>query len=313
MITTSAIMRRAILRAAQSPSLRRAAPRYAFVRRSTSRFMPGETTDAALSAASDLARYSIAADLSHLGENITDPSEAEAVVDHYLGVIARTHASGVRAGLSVKLTQLGLDLSPDFCLANLSCLAAEMPAGQTLWIDMEQAAYVDAALAVYRGARRRFPNLGICLQAYLYRTEDDIESLIPSGAAIRLVKGAYNEPPEIAFPKKRDVDQNYFRLACILLGAPALRSRVRAVFGTHDRNLIRRICDFGAAGGVPTGRLEFQMLYGIQREEQHRLAREGYRSSVLICYGSYWFPWFMRRLAERPANILFLARNFFSR
>lgn len=309
----TSIMRRAILRAAQSPGLRRRAPSYRFVRRTTARFMPGETADAALSAASQLLQASIGAALSHLGENITDRAEAEAVVDHYLGVIERIRASVLPVGLSVKLTQLGLDLSPALCLENFTRLAEAMPPDQTLWIDMEQAAYLDTTLHLYRQARGKFPNVGVCLQAYLYRTETDLEELAGSGGSVRLVKGAYNEPAEIAFPKKRDVDENYFRLSTMLLHPEALRAGVRPMFGTHDRALIRRICEWAAAHGVPRDAVEFQMLYGIQRAEQLRLARDGYRSSALICYGSYWFPWFMRRLAERPANLFFVARNLWSR
>ena len=174
---------------------------------------------------------------------------------------------------------------------------------------MEHSPYVDAALEIHRRARAKFPNVGICVQAYLYRTEKDVESLIAQGATVRLVKGAYDEPSEIAFPKKSDVDENYFRLAQILLGAEAREAGVRAAIATHDRKLIARISDWAATQGIPKDQLEFDMLYGIQRAEQLRLVREGYRCRVLVSYGSYWFPWFMRRLAERPANVLFLARN----
>ncbi|HEV2205409.1 MAG TPA: proline dehydrogenase family protein, partial [Candidatus Acidoferrales bacterium] len=145
------------------------------------------------------------------------------------------------------------------------------------------------------------------------RTERDVEALIAEGAAVRLVKGAYNEPPEIAYPRKADVDENYFRLAQMLLSPGARRAGVRAAVGTHDRRLIARICEWAAAQGIARTEIEFQMLYGIQATAGSRLAREGYRSGVFICYGSYWFPWFMRRLAERPANLLLLARNLLSR
>jgi proline dehydrogenase len=149
------------------------------------------------------------------------------------------------------------------------------------------------------------------LQAYLRRTERDLLSLLPLGPAIRLVKGAYREPPELAFPRKRDVDANFFALARRLLSEEARRNGVRAAMATHDRRLIRRIAEFAAASGIPPAETEFQMLYGIQRDEQRRLAREGYRMLVLISYGSFWFPWFMRRLAERPANLFFLVRHLF--
>ncbi len=152
----------------------------------------------------------------------------------------------------------------------------------------------------------------MCLQAYLFRTEKDLDSLIPMGAAIRLVKGAYNEPAEIAYPVKKDVDENFLHLAQRLLSPEARRARVRAALATHDRALIAKIIEWAASQGVPKDKVEFQMLYGIQRAEQIRLAQAGYPSGVLISYGTFWFPWFMRRLAERPANVLFLARHFFS-
>jgi proline dehydrogenase len=166
-------------------------------------------------------------------------------------------------------------------------------------------------MATYRRVHEEHPNTGICLQAYLFRTEKDLDSLIPMGAAVRLVKGAYSEPAEIAFAEKKDVDENFLRLAQILLGAEARRSGVRAALATHDRLLITRISEWAAAQQIPKSQIEFQMLYGIQRAEQIRLAREGHRCGVLVSYGSYWFPWFMRRLAERPANAFFLARNLF--
>jgi len=178
---------------------------------------------------------------------------------------------------------------------------------------MEGSAYIDSTINLFLRARAANPAVGICVQAYLYRTVSDVERLIAAGATIRLVKGAYNEPAEIAFPRKKDVDENFFRLAQSLLGPATARSGVRAAIATHDLALISGLTEWAAAQGIAKNRLEFQMLYGIQRAAQIRLARDGYPSSVLINYGSYWFPWFMRRLAERPANVLFLARNILSR
>ena len=306
------LMRRSLLVASQSQWLRERAPRYAFMRRTVTRFMPGEDVTDALTAAARLAESRIATVLTHLGENIADRGEADAVARHYLDLNDGIRAARLPAEISVKLTQLGLDLDPEFCFAHVANLAERTPSDKTLWIDMEQSPYVDATLDLYRRARERYSNLGVCVQAYLYRTVEDVEKLIAIGASVRLVKGAYNEPAEIAFPKKSDVDENYFQLAQMLLAREERRAEVRAAIATHDRALIRRICDWAAAQGIPKEQLEFQMLYGIQRAEQARLAREGYRMAVLISYGSYWFPWFMRRLAERPANMLFLARNFFS-
>ena len=306
------VMRTAILKASQSQWLRERAPRFGFFRRTTKRFMPGENVDDALAAARELAKGNIGCVLTHLGENIADRVEAEGVTQHYMAVLDRIRTGKLPVEISVKLTQLGLDLDQEFCFANLARLIEYCPPEKTLWIDMEQSPYVDPTLALYRRARQAYKNVGVCVQAYLYRTERDLERLIPLGAAVRLVKGAYNEPSEIAFPKREDVDESYYRLATMLLNPDARRSRVRAAIATHDRTLIQRITTWAASQGIAKNQLEFQMLYGIQRAEQLRLAQEGYRSAVLISYGTFWFPWFMRRLAERPANIMFLARNFFS-
>jgi proline dehydrogenase len=306
------LLRRSLLVASRNAWLRERAPRYRAVKRTAERFLPGENAEDALVAARRLAESGVGAILTHLGENVSDRAEAEAVTQHYLGVLESIRAAGPPAEISVKLTQLGVDFDAEFCFANLARLMEHLPDGKTLWIDMEQSAYVDATLELYMRARATHPNVGVCVQAYLYRTERDIERLVKAGAAVRLVKGAYNEPAEIAFPKKKDVDENFFRLGQMLLGPEALRAGVRAAIGTHDREMIARLTEWAAAQGIANDQIEFQMLYGIQRAEQVRLVREGYRSSVLINYGSYWFPWFMRRMAERPANVLFLARNLFS-
>ncbi|HTW24682.1 MAG TPA: proline dehydrogenase family protein [Candidatus Baltobacteraceae bacterium] len=312
------LLRTIFLKASQSAWLRERAPRMGFVRRTAGRFLPGEDADAALAAARTLAESGVITLLTHLGENVATRDEAEAVTNQYLDLIARVRPAGLPSEISVKLTQLGLDLDAEFCFANLVKLieasaSAGPAASKTLWIDMEQSPYIDVTLELYRRARAAHRNVGVCVQAYLYRTEKDVASLIAQGATVRLVKGAYNEPAEIAYPKKSDVDEGYFRLAQMLLSAEARRAKVRAAMATHDRQLIARITSWAAAQQIPKAELEFAMLYGIQRAEQLRLAGEGYRSCVLISYGSYWFPWFMRRLAERPANAWFLARNMFAK
>jgi len=306
------LSRRILLKASKSVWLRERAPQYRFVQRTARRFLPGQTLEQALEAARMLAEDGVGAILTHLGENINHREEAEAVAQHYAGVLRRILASGPRTEVSVKLTQLGLDIDEEYCFENVMRLIEESGADKTVWIDMEQSAYTDAALRIYRRAIAMGVKAGVCVQAYLYRTEQDVGSLVALGGAVRLVKGAYNEPSEIAFPRKRDVDENFFRIAQALLGPDAQRSKLRAAIGTHDRILIARIIEWAAKQGVAKERLEFQMLYGIQRAEQLRLAREGYRSGVLINYGSSWYPWFMRRMAERPANVMFLARNLFS-
>jgi proline dehydrogenase len=307
------LMRSALLAWSQSAWLRQRATRFWFVRRTVSRFMPGETLEDALAAARALRDQGLGSVLTYLGENVTDAAEAAAVTRHYLDVLARIRASGLQTEISVKLTHLGLDLRSELCYENLTRLIEQAGELSTVWIDMEASPYVDATLELYRRARRAYPNVGVCLQAYLYRTQNDLASLLPLGPAIRLVKGAYQEPPERAFPRKRDVDENFFALIKQLLSEEARQARVRAAAATHDRSLIRRVIDFALSQGLGKTAFEFQMLYGIQRSEQLRLAQEGWRSIVLIAYGSYWFPWFMRRLAERPANTLFVVRNLLSR
>ena len=291
------------------------ATRHRFVRRAVRRFMPGETVDAALEAAGSLAAEGIPTLVTLLGENLVEVSEADAVARHYLDALGQVRAAGLDAELSVKPTQLGLDLDPALCRRHLDALtdAAAQEPRSTVWIDMEGSPYVDPTLELYRSLRERHANVGVCLQAYLYRTAADLEALLPLGPSIRLVKGAYLEPREIAFPDKADVDRSYLALAERLLDALGRGDGLRVGFGTHDPRLIERINAGAAERGTSPAAFEWQMLYGIQREEQRRLARAGYRVRVLISYGAAWYPWYMRRLAERPANLLFVARNVFAR
>jgi proline dehydrogenase len=306
-----ALMRSILLAASQNTWLRSNAVKFPFVRRSVSRFMPGETFDSALTAGQALLKKNIRTVFTHLGENVTDRAEARNVATHYIEVLDRIHQVNLPSEISVKLTQLGLDLSPDFCSENLERILQREPAS-TVWVDMEASNYVDATLDIYKRALKIHPNVGICLQAYLYRTKNDIADLLPQRPSIRLVKGAYKEPSTVAFASKTEVDDNYFVLAQEMLRAHSLGTCTRAAFGTHDVALIQRIASFVAEQGMPKNKLEVQMLYGIQRAEQERLAHQGCRSIVLVAYGTYWYPWFVRRLAERPANVWFLLRNVFA-
>ncbi|OLC94106.1 MAG: proline dehydrogenase [Acidobacteria bacterium] len=306
------LMRSVLLAAAQNRWLRDRASHYKFVRKSVARFMPGETLDDALTAAQTLRSKKIGTVLTHLGENISDRSEAQQVTDHYLEVLERIRQKTLQTEISIKLTQLGLDLSPDFCYENLKTIIMRAAKESIVWIDMEASNYVDATLDLYRRALGEFPNAGVCLQAYLYRTKNDLAKLLPLRPSIRLVKGAYNEPPEIAFPRKADVDQNYFALGKEMLHAKKEQRCVRAAFGTHDIAMIRRLSEEASKEGFSRADFEVQMLYGIQRAEQERLAAEGCTSIVLVSYGTFWYPWFVRRLAERPANLGFMLRNVFA-
>jgi len=307
-----ALMRTMLLAASQNVWLREHAVKYPFVKRSVSRFMPGETLEDALAAAQSLRQKGVGSVFTHLGENVADRNETRQVTEHYLQVLDRIHQSGLGTEVSVKLTQLGLDLSPEFCAENLEPIIVREKKESTVWVDMEASNYVDATLDIYKQALKRHPNLGICLQAYLYRTKKDLADLLPLRPAVRLVKGAYKEPPDVAFPKKADADANYFSLAQELLRAKAAGQCARAAFGTHDVALIGRLASFVKKAGYANSDFEVQMLYGIQRAEQERLAREGHRSVVLVAYGTYWYPWFVRRLAERPANLWFMLRNVFA-
>jgi proline dehydrogenase len=304
------LMRSMLLAGADSRWLREQATRRAFVRRAVSRFMPGESLDDALGTAPALKPDGIGLVLTRLGESVTDAAEADAVAAHYLDALERIKATGVDAEISVKPTQLGLDIDAARCHAHVRALAERAASlGNFVWIDMEQTRYVDATLDLCRRLRAERANVGVCVQAYLYRTAQDVEALIAAGAGIRLVKGAYREPPDKAFPRKRDVDDNYLALARRLLEADARKAGVRPVFGTHDSRLIQAIAAQGAATGRAARDVEYHLLYGIQRAEQQRLARAGHKVRVLVSYGSYWFPWYMRRLAERPANVLFVAKS----
>jgi len=305
------LLRGPLLAAAESPWLHRQATRRRFVRRAVSRFMPGETLDEGLDAAIRLRDQGLSSILTYLGENVGDRAEAEAVVQHYLQALDRIRrVPGLDAEVSIKLTQLGLDVAPEVACENAARIVTRArELGCRVWIDMESTRYTDVTIESFVHLRALDPRLGIALQAYLHRTRADVERLLPLGAAIRLVKGAYREPPELAMPRKRDVDQSFFALVGRLLDAQARAAGVWITVATHDLALIARVQALVASQGVPKDRFEFAMLYGIQRGEQVRLARQGYRTRVLISYGSHWFPWYMRRLAERPANLLFVLRN----
>jgi len=301
--------RSVLLRASRSQWLAKQLRDRRFFQRAVRRFMPGETLDAALDAAAQFGKAGIGSLLTELGEQVTSRAEAAEVRDHYLGVLERIQRRKLPAHISVKLTHLGLDASREGCVQDVLKLAARAEQARSfLWIDMEESRYVDATLEVYRRAKAEWSNVGVCLQAYLRRSAADLDGLFSLAPAIRLVKGAYNEPAAIAFPKKRDVDANYFQLAQRLLGEAA-RQRAKPVFWTHDVRLIDRIREAAVQQRVDPSAFEFHMLYGIRAAEQRALASRGLGVRVLISYGSAWFAWYMRRLAERPANVWFVLRN----
>ena len=273
--------------------------------------MPGEDLETAVTAAAEFKRQGVGSLLTRLGENVKDLSEAGQVVEHYESVFAMVARAGLDAEISVKPTQLGLDIDAAAAYANLERLArAAAKAKSFLWIDMEGSAYTDATVNLYRRLRPDHPQTGIALQAYLFRTVDDIVKLQPLKPAIRLVKGAYAEPGQVAFAAKKDVDANYLAL-CSLMLPQVKQGKLRLVLATHDVELVARITRIAQALGLERSELEVAMLYGIRVDQQMRLAREGYVVKDLISYGDSWYAWYVRRLAERPANVLFVARQLF--
>jgi proline dehydrogenase len=305
------LLRFAFLKGAESQWLARNLPRYAFSRRAVRRFMPGESLEDAFSECARLAAGGVGTVITRLGENITAIEEADAVSAHYLDALSDIARRALPTHLSVKLTQLGLDISADRAAAyvdEIAGAAAEMSA--PVWIDMESSRYTDVTIDVFRRTRRQRENVGLCLQAYLHRSGSDLTALLASTTAIRLVKGAYMEPAEVAIQHKQQVDENY--LACAVQLLTAVRERVVGyvpVFATHDVALINKINEQAKQLRVSREQYEFQMLYGIRTAQQQKLASEGYRLRVLISYGAAWFAWYMRRLAERPANVWFVFRN----
>jgi proline dehydrogenase len=308
------IARKILLAASISPWLRERATKAPFVRRSVSAFMRGERLDFAISAARRQEADGAATLFTRLGENVTRREEALAVTAHYLDVLERVEATGLHAQISIKLTQLGLDVDKDDCFNNLERLIVRAEERRNfVWVDMESSPYVESTLELFRRARARSSSVGICVQAYLYRTAADLEALLPLGCAIRLVKGAYLEPLDIAYPKKADVDENFFKLSCRMLGEDARKAGTLLHIATHDGALAGRLNRFIDEQRVPESAYEYAMLYGIQRPLQQRLLNDRRRLRILIAYGEYWFPWYMRRLAERPANVWFVAKNLFAR
>ncbi len=306
------LMRKVLLAASTNAWLRDKATKTAFVRRSVVKFMPGERMEDAIEAAKTLKPQGINTILTRLGENLTRIEEAKEVSDHYLKVIDLVHAAGLDAQISVKPTQLGYDQDPEVCFKYCIGLLERIEAtGNFFWLDMESSPYVDGTIALFKRLRERSSRVGIAIQAYLYRTEKDIEDLVPLGSAIRLVKGAYLEPPAVAYPKKSDVDENYFKLAARLIQDDNRRPGALLHIATHDVSLQERLKTVIDERKVTKDRYEFAMLYGIQSSRQQELGKAGIRVRCLISYGEYWFPWYMRRLAERPANVGFVLKNMF--
>lgn len=305
----NAILRTGILRAADDRHVRSFMGRYG-MRLGAARFVAGETLDECVVVLRRLAEQGFHANTTLLGESVRDPAEAAAVADEYTRILERLHAEQLPVNVALKLTHLGLDLDEELAFANVErvVIAAER-LRSFVRIDMEQSSVLEATLRIYRRLRERgHDRVGTVLQSYLFRTENDLEALLPLEPNLRFVKGAYLEPPEIAFPDKADVDAAYARLV-----ERALVGGAYVAIATHDKPLLRRLLAFAERHGIPRDRFELQMLYGVRQRLQLELLHEGYKVLVATPYGPEWYPYLMRRLAERPANLGFIARNLVRR
>lgn len=294
-----------------------------FAWRAASRFVAGNTIQDAINAVQELNAKGINVTLDHLGESTSTREEAIAAADEVIELLDKIQAGDVRANVSVKLTQIGLALDESLCAQNLErILARAKQYNNFVRVDMEDTPYTDQTIAMYRLMRSKgFQRVGLVVQSYLYRTEKDTRDLLAEGTTFRLVKGAYKEPAELAFPKKADVDANFDLLTQIMIdsslanGSPTLSADGRVppvpALGTHDPKRIEFGKNYAAKVGLPKLALEFQMLYGIRRDLQEACVKEGYPVRIYVPYGTHWYPYFMRRLAERPANVWFFISNFF--
>lgn len=303
-------VRRFLLAMSRNPRMQERIVAFPPSRRVARRFVAGETLDDALAVIRALNSRGMAATLDHLGENVETVEDARAAADAYLEALDAIHRYGLRSGVSVKLTHLGLDLGDEVAYENLHRIvdkAADV--GRFVRIDMESSAYVDRTLAIYRRLRREFDNVGAVVQAYLHRTPEDVRQLIEEGIAdLRVVKGAYDEPPDIALQGRARIREAFFALLR-QLWAPEARERGSVVaVASHDEAVIRYACTLAVRQGVGKDEFEFQFLYGVRRDRAESLVAEGYRMRLYVPYGSQWYPYFMRRLAERPANLFFFLR-----
>jgi len=306
------MMRSVLLALSAKPGIGRAMDRLPLTRRLVRRFVAGTRLEDALAVIERVEAAGPYAAITYLGENVRTESEARAAADTYLEILDQLKRRNLRCVPSLKLTHMGLDVSAVACIHNMRrILAKAQEQGTRVWIDMEQTAYTDRTLEIYAELRGEFSAAACVIQAYLHRSEADVRRLIPMGATVRLCKGAYREPPHLAFPSKAEVDRNYERLMDLLLSREAQAAGVYPGFATHDERLIARAAARAKALGVQRDRFEIQMLYGIRGDLHPSVRERGMALRLLIPYGEEWYGYFMRRLAERPANLLFLLRNLF--
>src|SRR5436309_3234267 len=301
------LTRSALIYLSRQEGLKEFATRFAPFRKITRRFIAGEDIDEAVAAIREVNARGCTASFDHLNESVTSIAESEAEVTEYLNVLARIDESGIGSNVSIKLTQFGLEIDPELTYRNARRVVEDAARrGNFVRIDMEGSSVTQATIDIFRRLRADFGlnDVGIVLQSYLYRTAEDARDLLKIPARIRLCKGAYNEPPEVAYPDKKDVDDNFVRVMQMLL-----TSGVYHGIATHDPKMIDVTIEFANREGIGKDAFEFQMLYGIRRDLQEQLARDGYGMRVYVPYGKSWYPYFMRRLAERPANIWFVMKN----
>jgi proline dehydrogenase len=301
------MIRSALISLSQNSRAKRFVLSNGLARRTARRFVAGEELDHAVAAARESNAAGLKVSLDYLGENVASRGDAIRAREMYQGVFDRIAREKLDANVSLKLTQLGLDFGADFCLEQMLPIVQHAESlGNFVRIDMEGSAYTERTIAIARELRSQSPAVGTVIQSYLRRSEQDVRALVAAGCRIRLCKGAYLEPPEVAFQEKREVDANYVKLMQLLLP-----SGVYHGMATHDPRMLAATLEFAQQKGIGKDQFEFQMLYGIRPDLQRRLIRQGYNMRVYIPYGRDWFPYFMRRLAERPANLMFIARNFF--
>src|SRR5882724_5560716 len=301
------LTRSALIYLSRQEGLKEFAARFRLFKKLTTRFVAGETIEEAVAAIRELNAEGCSASFDHLNESVANPAEAEAEVKEYLRILAQIDRTGINSNVSIKLSQFGLELDPELAYKNARAVVEDAARrGNFVRVDMEGSNVTQATIDIFRRLRDEFGlnDVGIVLQSYLRRTYQDAEALVKLPARIRICKGAYNEPPEVAFPNKRDVDDNYIRVMQLLLS-----SGVYHGIATHDPKMIEATINFARREGIEKEAFEFQMLYGVRRDLQRQLAQDGYNMRVYVPYGKHWYPYFMRRLAERPANIWFVMKN----
>ncbi|HWS95611.1 MAG TPA: proline dehydrogenase family protein [Candidatus Methylomirabilis sp.] len=304
------MLRTFFIKLSENPSLRHFAETSPLGLRFSGRFVAGTQLADAVRVTEIVNRRGASVSIDNLGENVTNPDEAKQSAELYHQMLDEISSRKLNANISLKLTHMGLDVSEDLAFSLVTELVAHaVQINSFVRVDMEGSPYTQRTLDFVRQLHRQpghAGKLGTVIQTYLYRSEDDVQQLLSEGIRIRLCKGAYKEPPEIAFPKKTDVDANYVKLAKVLL-----KSGIYHGLATHDENIIEQVKQFARAENIPATAYEFQMLYGVRRDLQQKLVRDGYGMRVYIPFGTEWYPYFMRRLAERPANVLFIAKNMF--